>query len=75
MGIRRVPDSRVDHRGRVLWDDMRVVVAEREPSGGNIGRVHVLADHFEHVCDGEWSQVAITNGPCSGCAGAGREDG
>lgn len=32
---------------------MCVVVEERESSGGGGGRVHVFADHLEHVRDGE----------------------
>ena len=53
MGIRWIADGYADDHGGVLRDDVRVVVAERESGGGGGGRVHVLADHLEHVCDGE----------------------
>ena len=75
MDIRWIADGYADDHGGVLRDDVRVVVAERESGGGGGGRVHVLADHLEHVCDGEClvfftnRRASVVDARRSGCAG------
>lgn len=53
MGVRRVVNGGARDYWRMVWDNVRVVVAKREPRGCGYWRVHVSADNFQHGRYGE----------------------